>query len=256
MAIKTNLTSLTPRREAYKREVTLVSGGYYAPQAFPGGKIIVYPWDSNIDAWFQERLRQPKRENALWEVAVKVANLNGVDYKQLPVGDILTILMVSRSILSECNIEYTAICPKCGRKHEDKVKIPDGLEKIGIKGADFKGVDTITLPDTKDVVEVRVLTVGDEMNIADRSDDDKKLLPDSLALVLFSIATVGGGRPDTREEAIAWYNALSPKDADYLRKQRALLTPQLDPDLKYKCDGCGGEFTYTLDLQQNFFRGD
>ena len=79
MGIQTNLKSLTPRREAYKREITLVSGGYYAPKSFPDGKVTVYPWDATVDSWFQERMRQPKREHALWEVTSKVANLGGIN---------------------------------------------------------------------------------------------------------------------------------------------------------------------------------
>lgn len=256
MAIKTNLTSLTPRREVYKRVITLVSGGYYAPQAFPGGKVTVYPWDSNIDSWFQERLRQPKRDVALWEVTTKVANLNGFDYLKMPIGDILTILMVARSILTDCILDYNAVCPKCNRQHPAKVKIPDELEKVGQKAPDYKGTDTITLPETLDVVEVRSLSVSDEIAISERSADERALIPDSLALVLFAVVTVGGGRPDTREEAVTWYNALSPKDSNFLRKERARLTPQLDPDLKVKCDNCGNDFVHTLDLQRDFFRGD
>lgn len=256
MAIQTNLTSLTPRREAYKRDINLVSGGFYARTAFPGGKVTVYPWDTNIDAWFQERLRQPKRDFALWEVAAKVANLNGVKYTDMPIGDILTILMVSRSILTDCVIEYTAMCPNCQRPHPDKVRIPDELVPAGKKGDDYTGVDAITLPDCKDVVEIRVLTVGDEISISERSPEDKALIPDGLAAILFSVATVGGGRPDSKEEAIAWYNALSPKDADYLRKMRGVLNPQLDPDLTIKCDNCDRQFTHTLELQRDFFRGN
>jgi hypothetical protein len=256
MAINTNLKSLTPRREAYKRGITLVSGGFYAPQALPGGQITVYPWDTNIDAWFQERLRQPKRDFALWEVAEKVANLNGITYRDMPIGDILTILMVSRSILSDCVIEYTAVCPACARPHPDRVRIPDELVPVGKKDAAFKGVDAITLPESQDVVEIRVLTVGDEINISERSAEDKALLPDNLAVILFSVSTVGGGRPDTKEEAIVWYNALSPKDAEFLKNKRAELNPQLDPDLTIKCDGCGKVFTHTLELQRDFFRGN
>lgn len=254
MAIKTNLTSLTPRREAYKREITLVSGGFYAPKALPGGKITIYPWDTNIDAWFQERLRQAKRDLALWEVAEKVSNMNGVTYKDMPIGDILTILMVSRSILSDCVIEYTAVCPACARPHPDKIKVPDELVPVGKKAPDFKGVDKIVLPDSQDEVELRVLSVGDELSIGDRADDEKAVLPDAIATILFSVASVGGGRPENKEEALAWYNALSPKDADYLRKMRTELTPQLDPDLNIKCDGCGNKFTHSLELQRDFFR--
>lgn len=254
MAISTNLKSLTPRREAYKREITLVSGGFYAKQAFPGGKVTVYPWDTNIDAWFQDRMRQPKREYGLWEVATKVANLNGVSYKDMPVGDILTILMVSRSILSDCVIEYTAVCPQCGRLHPDKIRIPDELVQIGKREPDFSGTELITLPDSQDQVELRVLTVGDELEIGERSNEDKELLPDALASILFSVVSVGGGRPDNREEALAWYNALSPKDVDFLRQKRIEMTPQLDADIHIKCDGCSEQFVHTLELQRDFFR--
>lgn len=256
MAINTNLKSLTPRREAYKREITLVSGGFYAKQAFPEGKVTVYPWDTNIDAWFQSRLRQPKRELALWEVASKVANLNGTDFKDMPVGDLLTILMVSRSILSDCVIEYTAVCPQCTRPHPDRIRVPDELTPIGKRSPDFSGVEKVVLPDCGDEVELRVLTVGDEMSISDRSQEDRDLLPDALASILFAVVTVGGGRPDNKEEALTWYNALSPKDVEFLRKKRLELSPQLDADLQIKCDGCGHQFVHSLELQRDFFRGD
>lgn len=256
MAIKTNLKTLTPRREAYKREITLVSGGYYAPKELPGGKITIFPWDTTIDAWFQERLRQPKRDFALWEVAERVSAMNGISYKKMPIGDILTILMVSRSILSDCVVEYTAVCPQCSRPHPDKLKVPDELVPVGKKAPDFNGLDKITLPDCGDDVELKVLSVGDEIEIGDRPDDEKVLLPDAIATILFSVATVGGGRPDNKEEALAWYNALSPKDADFLRKKRVELTPQLDPDLQIKCDGCGHKFVHSLEFQRDFFRGN
>ena len=254
MAINTNLKSLTPRRQAYKREIVLVSGGFYAPKNLPGGKVTVYPWDANIDAWFQERLRQPKRELALWEVAEKVSDLNGLTYRDIPVGDVLTILMVSRSILSDSIVQYSAVCPSCSRTHPDEIKVPDELQRVGEKDANYKGFDTILLPDSQDQVDIRVLTIGDEIEIGNRSDDEKSSLPDSIATVLFSVVAVGGGRPDNKEEALLWYNALSPKDANFLREQRAKLNPQLDPDLKIECDGCGHQFVHSLELQRDFFR--
>jgi hypothetical protein len=254
MAINTNLKSLTPRRDAYKKEITLVSGGFYAPQAFPQGKITVYPWDTAIDAWYQERQRQPKPEYVLWEAAEKIANLNGVSHKDMPFGDILTILMVSRSILSDCVIEYVASCPACATPNPGSVRIPDELSIVGKKAPDFKGTDTITLPECKDVVELRVMTVGDEISVMDRSDEDKALIPDTLALILHSIATVGGGRPDNKEEVLVWYNALSPKDAEFITKKRAELTPQLERDITIECDKCKAQFKHTLEIHREFFR--
>jgi len=254
MAIVTNLKSLTPRREVYKREITLVSSGFYNQKAFPGGKITVYPWDSAVDDWFQTRLRQPKREYALWEVIEKVANLNGASYKEMPVGDIMTVLMVSRSIRNDCVIEYTSVCPNCQHKMVDKIAIPAELSKIGEKKADYPGYDEIILPDSKDVVRLRVLNVQDEMVIAERKEEDKKAMPDTEALILAPVLAVGGGKPESITEITTWYRALSPKDATELSKQRAMIMPQLDSDIKILCDGCQQEYKHTLDLQRDFFR--
>lgn len=254
MAIVTNLKSLTPRREAFKREVTLVSNGFYNPKAFPGGKVTVYPWDSAINDWFQTRLRQPKREYALWEAIEKVADLNGAKYREMPVGDIMTILMVSWAIRSACIIEYTAICPNCQHATKDKINIPTELVKVGEKAPGYPGYDEVTLPDSKDVVRLRVLTVNDEMIIAERSEEEKKAMSDSEAQVLVPIVSVGGGTPDSKDELAVWFRALSPKDASFLTRQRAALAPQLDPDIAILCDGCQQEFKHTLDLQRDFFR--
>lgn len=252
--INTNLKSLTPRREAYKRTITLVSGGYYAPKAFPNGQITVFPWDSNVDVWFQDRMRKPKPEYILWETADKVANLNGASYKQMPFGDILTVLMVARAILTDCTLDYTAVCPQCKHEHHEKIVIPDELVRAGEKAPDFKGIDQITLPESGDVIELRVITVGDEIEIMERSEEEKLALPDQMATILFSIVTVGGGRPDNKEEALTWYNALSPRDVSYLHQKRGELTPQLDPELQIKCDKCESLFVHTLDLHRDFFR--
>lgn len=255
MAISTNLKSLAPRREVYKREITLVSSGFYNQKSFPGGKITVYPWDNAVDDWFQTRLRQPNREYALWEAVEKVANMNGASHREMPIGDIMTVLMVSRSIRHDCVVEYTATCPHCQRKTIDKIAIPAELAKIGEKKPDYSGSEPLTLPDSQDVVVIRVMTVKDEILISERSPEDKKVMPDATALVLVPIITVGGGKPDTIQELVTWYEALSPKDASALAKARANISPQLDPDIHIVCDGCQKEFTHTLDLQHDFFRG-
>ena len=254
MSINTNLKSLTPRREAYKKQINLVSGGFYNPTAFPAGLITVYPWDSSIDTWFQARLRQPKREYALWEAVEKVAAMNGATYMQMPAGDIMTVLMVSRAIRSNCIIEYTSVCPFCQHKATGKLAIPDELSKLGEKKPDYLGYDEITLPDCKDVVRLRVLTVADEMIVGERSEDDKKTLSDTEALPLAALVSVGGGKPESIQESILWYRALSPKDSEFLIAQRVALSPQLDPDIHILCDGCSKEYVYVLDLRYNFFR--
>ena len=256
MAIVTNLKSLKPRRETHKREVTLVSGGFYNQKAFPGGKITVYPWDSTVDGWFLDRLRQPNREKALWEVIEKVtdiANL-GVKYQDMLGGDIMTILLVSRSIRNDCVLQYTARCPKCDKSYTDKIVVPDELAKIGEKKPDYPGYEEVTLPDTKDKVVMKVLFIRDELLVADRSPEAKKEVPENEALVLSSIISVGGGRPETIQEAQTWLRALSSKDETFLATARAQMSPQLDTSIKILCDGCGEEYEHALDINRDFFR--
>lgn len=252
--INTNLKSLAPRREQYKREITLVSGGYYNTKAFPSGTVTVYPWDSAIDAWFTERMRLPNRERALWEAAAQVASLNGCSVNDMLMGDILTILMVSKSIRKNCVVEYTATCPKCSRAHAESITIPNDLPVNGKKAPDFKGLESMVLPDCQDAVVFRFLNVGDSLRIEERSADDRKVMSDHLAQILLPIASVGGGTPETTDEMLKWYNALSPNDADFLEKEQERRYPRLDTALPHVCDGCQNKFTYDLELNRDFFR--
>jgi hypothetical protein len=254
MAIHTNLKSLAPRREQYKRNVRLVSGAFYDRKAFPTGEITVYPWDSVLDAWLTERCRQPKREMALWDATAKVCDLKGCDVGKLLVSDAWTILMVSKSIRNNCVVEYTAVCPNCNTEHSESVRVPDELEVSAKKELDFSGTELITLPETKDAVKVKFLTIADEISISERSPELRNEMSDHLAHVLLPIIEIGGGAVENRQEILTWYNALSPKDADYLDRQQGSLYPHLNTDLPHVCDSCGRKFIYSLDLNTDFFR--
>lgn len=254
MAIKTNLTSLAPRREHYKRDIALISGGYYNRKAFPAGMVTVYPWDSHVDNWFQERLRQPKKEYALWEAVEKVSDLNGCPLRDLPMGDMWTILMVAKSIRTDCVVEYRARCPHCENIEQATIKIPDELQVQGKKSPDYVGHEDIILPDSKDAVTVRPLTVGDNMYIMERTAEQRRIMPDMIAGILLPIKAVGGGTVDSVEEVLAWYNALSPRDAEELKTAQGRTHPQLDTTVQHKCEVCDGTFTYDLELNRDFFR--
>lgn len=254
MAIRTNLKSLVPRREQFKREITLISGGYYNQKAFPGGKITVYPWDSHIDNWFQERLRQPNKEYALWEAAEKVSNLNGCPLRDLTMGDVWTILMVAKAIRNGCVVEYYAKCPTCDRGENASIKVPDELQIVGKKAPDYQGTDEITLTECQDVVTVRPMTVADNIWIIERDADKRAKMPDLIAGILLPVKAVGGGAVESVDEVLEWYNALSPKDAEQLKTDQGKLHPQLDTTVQHKCDSCGEKFTYDLELNRDFFR--
>jgi hypothetical protein len=254
MAIKTNLKSLQPRREHFKREITLLSGGYYNPAAFPGGKVTVYPWDSHIDSWFQERLRLPQKEYALWEAAEKVADLNKCPVRDMVMGDVWTILMVSKAICNDCVVEYIARCPHCERAEQASIRIPDELQIQGKKTAEYPGFENITLPESKDVVTIRPLIVGDNIYILERTPEQRTKMSDMIAGILLTVKAVGGGTVDGVDEVLEWYNALSPKDAEFLQKEQGRLHPQLDTRVHHKCENCSEKFSYDLELNRDFFR--
>jgi hypothetical protein len=254
MPLNTNLKDLTPSRERYKKEIQLLSHGYYAQDKLPDGKIVVYPWDSKIDDWLVERSKTGSRETLLFETISKVCNLNGLSVGKLLVGDAMTILMVSRSMQHDFQIEYTAVCPACRAKEIATVKIPDQLGRVGEKTSTYKGHEDVTLPGSTDVVSVRPLFVNDEIAIVQRAPENRRALSDRTARIYTAIVAVNGGSPDDVNEVDSWYSALPPLDAAKLREFIEVVEPRLDTRINHHCDSCGYHFIYNLDINVDFFR--
>jgi len=256
MAIKTNLKDLTPRREKFAKKIALLSGGYSCPEAFPNGEITVYPWDYQIDTWLQEARREAGMENEaiLFRLLEKVCNLNGCPLERFVSGDVLTVLMVSRSIQTDCEIFYVASCPYCNHEEEDKIIVPDELVPMGKKPPGYPGHESITLPVVGDTLTIRPLLIGDEINILGRTPESKKLCPDSVARIVTMVETVGGERPDNMQELVAWYTALPPKDAKFLEDQENDITPHLELDLQQQCVNCKQVYRWPLNIGTEFFR--
>jgi hypothetical protein len=238
----------------YKREITLISGGYTNPTAWPGGKITVYPWDNEMDNWVVENARRMSKEELVFGMLSRCCNLNGAKIDEFVADEMNLVLLVSRARLSNDIIEYTATCPFCGTKKEEKATIPDELEPIGTKTADYPGFDEIELPIIKDKLKVRPLTVKDERAIVTRSETDKKLTPDTTLRTLQRIVSINESRPDNLEELASYYRALCPKDAKFLETESRRLSPHLNTAIPHKCDECLKEFDHPLDFSAQFFR--
>jgi hypothetical protein len=115
MPIKTNLKSMVPRRQAYKREITLMSHGFSNPTAWPDGKITVYPWDSDIDSWVGDPKRDAK-QNLIYGLLEKVVELNGAKADDVVFGEVNALLLLSRAIQYSGNMAYESQCPYCQHK--------------------------------------------------------------------------------------------------------------------------------------------
>ena len=248
MAIKSNLPSLAPSRERFKREITLLSKGFSDP-AWAGGLITVYPWDSSTDDFLLERSKK-RRDTVIFDILPKLCNLNGGDVNNFVVSEVTTILLVARSIARENKLNLNLKCPECQHEWQDELIVPDQLEKVGEKPDSYPGWDLITLPCT-DVVKVRPLLIRDELAIMGRPD---RSVSDRVAHTVTSIISINDSKPDDTQELLAWQRALPPKDADFLFKKLNLLTPHLSTQLSIDCPKCQHEWKHIFPLDENFFR--
>lgn len=255
MAIRSNLTDLRPARERLSQQITLLSHGYSCPTAFPDGKITVYPWDPDIDAWAVERSAKGMK-NFMWDLLAKICDLNGCPLERFVVGDVSTVMLVSRALAHDHTIVFVAQCPQCSFEQRSQVRVPDQLERLGEKTDKYPGYDEITLPECKDVVKLRPLLVGDVTAIENRSERERKVYPDRFCRVLVPVVDINSTTPDTFAELATWYEALGPKDKRYLHEQQDLLYPHLKTELDWKCDQCAHEFSFPLVFNEKFFRDD
>jgi hypothetical protein len=260
MPLVTNVNTSVTARQQYKQEITLLSHGYINRTAFPDGKITVYPWDSDVDEWFTQRLRKGQKHLILFELTEKLCDLNGCDINEFVLGDMHTVMLVARSIIHKNQVKYTPVCSRCGFAHPiSVVSVPDELEKIGEKGPDYPGYDTVSLPESHDVVKFRPLQVKDEITIENRTEHTKKMASDNVARILIPIISVGNGqqegRPDSIQELLMWWQALHPRDRLFFTEAQDNLYPHLNQVLKHVCDNCQSEFEHPLNLDLSFFRG-
>lgn len=257
MAIKTNLTSLQPRRERFKKEITLLSKGFSSPKAWPGGRLTVYPWDNDIDTWLTSAARKGMSDNAVFfGLVAQLCDLNGGRIDDFVASEVMAVLLVARAIQNDCVLNYKAVCPNpaCRHTENSSITVPDELGKTGEKPEGYPGWDEFELPDSKDVVRVRPLLIRDEIATEQRPDADREEIPDEMLNTLKPIVSIGGGAPENALEALQWYKALSPRDAkDYVAK-RDELSPHLDVRVPHRCEKCSREFQHVLGLDREFFR--
>jgi hypothetical protein len=254
MPIKTNITNKTPRRQLFKKEITLMSRGFSNPAAWPGGKLTVYPWDTEVDEYLIEQARKSSRQQLVYGLLNKLCDLNGGKIEEFVAEEVNTVLLVARALSTEGIVNYTSECPMCAKKRVETIKVPDELEKVGEKPTDYPGYDDITLPVSKDVVRLRPLLVKDELIIEQRDDAQRRLVSDTRLRMLMPIVSVNEGKPDTLEELVNYIRILHPNDVQYLEQQQKKLTPHLNANVPHKCDDCGKEYTHLLSFDQQFFR--
>jgi hypothetical protein len=252
MPIKTNLQSMVPAKDKFKKEIVLLSHGYSMPTLIPNGRITVYPWDQTIDDWVLKNLKRFNINLLPFEIVKRLVNLKSID--DMPLGDTTTVLLVAKALARDSKVTYTAECTNSLCQHKERIEIvvPDQLERISEKKDDYPGHDDIVLPACKDVVSIKPLLVKDQVSIINLSEGDAT--PRRLYRASRAIKAVNSGEPDSPDEITTYLAALQPSDFDYLTDKMQELEPHLGTELKHKCDKCGTEYTHNLSLDAEFFR--
>lgn len=256
MAIKTHMTSLQPRRQQHKKQITLMSHGYSNPTAWPDGALTVFPWDSEMDNLLLEASRTENPALMLYDLLAKCCNLNGGKVDDFVADEVNAVLLVSRALASDNTISYQARCAHCGNRTSEKVRVPDELEKVAEKSKDYPGFDTITLPACTDVVAITPLLVRHERLLTDRPAEDRARVNDLELRHILPVVTINDSRPETLDELAVWYRALPPGDVRFLVEQERALSPHLNTLLPHTCEkpGCRQEFFHMLTFDNDFFR--
>lgn len=264
MPLKSNLGDLAkvaPAADKLRKVITLVSHGYSAPELFPGGQLTVLPWDLRVIEWMStQQVAGIGRAELTRRMLARITGRALVQVDMLPLGEVNLVMMVSRALVwSDSTVVYNSTCPHCGaRQKQSSIKIPDSLGRRGEKPSDYPGWDEVALPDSKDVVRVRPLLVGDSYTIESRPIQDRSAIPDLEARIMTAIVSVNGGEAESgdkgRLELHAYVRGLPPLDLEFLSSSMSDFSPGLDDRVPHTCDACGSEFRHRLNFDIDFFR--
>ncbi len=252
MPLNTKLTSLVPASERLKKTITLISGGYSLQPEVQGGQLTIYPWDSEISEWVASSSRA---QDPLFSATIvqKLTRLTGPVMDRFIASELLLVMLVARSLVTQGTVEYRARCPHCQTVQKTTtLKIPEELGTLGKKETGYLGFDMVKLPESGDEIKLRPLMVG---HLKEIEGSRPATLSESGANLAISIQEVNGSVPANPKEIFQYYLALPPGDVAHLRQKSNELSPALDTVVAHVCDlpRCEKHFSYNLGLHYDFF---
>lgn len=280
MALKTNLKQL----ELPYLEVLLPSKGapYRTPEhPFPD-KVRVKPFSWATEAVLLGNALPIEKHEAILSLVVE-ADGEKVDGSMWVDGDYQFIMAVARSLTYGDDYRFVAVCPACERQEKAVFKVPDQLpvRQLDVSGSmptteDVGKYLEIVLPFTKDRVQWRFLSLGEERKIMvdtmSRIKDLTKNAPASEAAsqreraeaafvadvrklkYASRIVSVNGGKPDSIQESVDYVTSLPGQD--FYELQEAIEGKSFGIITTYPviCDGCGYAWDAHFPLESEFFR--
>ena len=178
----------------------------------------------------------------------------------LLLGDKSAIIINARKNAYGSNYKIGVECDQCFHQNETTVD----LEKVTIKENEIDGVEftdrgtfILTLPKTQAVVEVKLLTSEDEVEITKKAEQKSKHhLPESPATdrLRQMILTVNGN--SDMLAVSSFITTLPIADSRYVKKIHNEITPDIDFKYKLDCEECGATCEGGVPILGTFFWPD
>jgi hypothetical protein len=238
---------------------TLPSHGFPYPDAFPEGRITVYPYNSEVEQTIADEgiVPQERINKAVKCIAAFPEVFNTDD---LLVGDQYYVFAASRSMSGDAQYKFKTQCSSCGKQEEHEFTLPNGLP-IKEYPATFKEPLTFDLPDLKDTIGIRFLRVRDEKQIRLFCKTRKQVHNEQgditiTARLASHIASVNDGQPDNLDEAYEYVKGLAGADFIKLRTEIQKSQPGLMQLLRVQCphSDCNTVYTTVFPINADFFR--
>lgn len=240
--------------------ITLPSEGFFYPENHPlaSGKIeLKYMTAKEEDILSSTNLI---KQGVVIDKLLQSLIVTKVNYNDLLLCDKNAIFVASRILAYGPDYEVEIACPNCGTKSNHVVD----LQSFGTREIDYStltkhsNVFEFELPTSKKKVEFKLLTHGDELQIAEDLKKYKKMskvtgIDPELSTRLKRIITAVDG-DDNRSTINNFVNNLLSRDSLALRNYIKEVTPELDTTFNFQCPACDHEVEKMgMPINVNFF---
>jgi len=194
-----------------------------------------------------------------------------IQVEDLLIGDRNALLIAARISGYGPNYETEVSCPDCGTDYRDygfdltqcPSRIPVDLEttiddELRTYVSHGEGsVYFVTLPKSKMVMEIKLLTGKDESGITQAQEMRKKnKLPANALTEHFKRITISVNGVTDRIEIEKFIGVMPAHDSQFLRKTFRKLTPNVNMVQEFVCDGCQYEQEVEVPMSHTFFWPD
>lgn len=175
-------------------------------------------------------------------------------------GDRAAIFVAARASGYGEEYEVEVACPGCNDKSNYTFNLKEGSVTHGDDWGDMDITETddmtflVTLPISKVIAEIRLLTGADETSITSTVRKNKKnsliekTLTSQLAKFIVSL------NDDTNRDTIyKFVNMMPAYDSYHLRKAYRVINPTFDLTQHYECSSCGHTQNMEVPITANFF---